>query len=581
MSPSTDFGQLEIYGRTISATGATILAWRLLVPYQASLNLYRLVIKFFIIAILVFPIVFIGQKKLVDDLVDLSSSETRRSAEILSLLKYGIANGFVEIEELAMDELTLLTAEGKMFITLSGLLAYNSSHIRDILERKLDKIAGYAIATQQTGDTDRLYKNYRYARDQVLVQFQDYQKMVDELERKQNSSMEVAIELYENAMNKALLQWLQYQQFLNNNPDLTTISRKQIKAMNSLLMASQEQLNNCPSSGCFYDGIELLEFHLSQLLGFYSPVSDWCIEQSDIQLGRKLSCINDVATIKQQIIDARKMTLAVQAGLSNPYQSKLEYLKSMDLRASVFASLKSVDIVARPGWNFTQHELLLSDIAEQLNEQYLQLYYLTVEHAFNVKIEPRTELNEFNQIDQMQGFYLQALGEKANDSVKIDLNQQQFEERYVASVYFAKFNTLINKLRAGEEWYGADAPYEESGKSSLRNLVVPAVAISFSLIFGLLNMMNLLLNFVFLLFNEKLWLRWLGILILTGVILMLPQRQDYKIYSQSAYQELLSETRKNYGYWADALDWVAKTEPMVYPLGNVLRYNLLDGFNFD
>ncbi|MBL6999920.1 MAG: hypothetical protein ISR73_08695, partial [Gammaproteobacteria bacterium] len=44
---------------------------------------------------------------------------------------------------------------------------------------------------------------------------------------------------------------------------------------------------------------------------------------------------------------------------------------------------------------------------------------------------------------------------------------------------------------------------------------------------------------------------------------------------------LLSETEKNYGLWAQALDWVAKTEPLIYPLGNILRYNLLDGFSFD
>ena len=581
MSPDMDFSQLEIYGRTISATGATILAWRLLVSYQATLNLFRLVIKFFIIAVIVFPLVFIGQKKLVDNLVDSSTSETRRSAEILSLLKYGISNGFLEIEELAMDELTLLTAEGKMFITISGLLVYNSSHLREILEQKLDKIAGYAINTQQNHDTQRLYKNYLYARDQVIVQFEQYQNMVEDLERKQSMAHEQAIELYEAAMNKAMLQWLQFQQLLGSNRGIANVSIRQVSDMQALLLNMQQRFNACSSHECERETLEQLEFRLSQVLGFYSPVDDWCQSGAPMAQDQRLLCEQDLEEIQRRIIQARRLTLALQAGLSEPYATKLDYLRSMDLRASVFADLKTQGIEAKPEWNFAQHDELLADITHQLQQQYLQLYEQAVLETFQSPLPPRTELKEFNLIDQMQVFYQQALGDEVSGPVEINLNQTQFEERYVAIVYFAKFNALLNKLKAGEEWYEADAPYEASGKSSLRNLVVPAVAIAFSLIFGLLNMMNLLLNFVFILIQEKLWLRWLGILLLTGIMILLPQRQEYEIYSQSAYQDLLAETRSNYHYWADVLDWVAKTEPLVYPLGHVLRYNLLDGFNFD
>lgn len=581
LSPSTDFGQLEIYGRTISASGATILAWRLLVPFHASLNLYRLVIKFFVIAVIVFPLVFMGQKKLVDDLVDFSSSETRRSAEILTLLKYGIANGFVEIDELAMDELTLQTAEGKMFINLSGLLAYNSSNMRNILEAKLDKIAGYAIATQQSTDTEQLYKNYLYARDQIVQQFNQYQQLVNELERQKSSSQTEAIALYEQSMNTALLPWIDYQQALEDSQGLYSIPFKQLVSIQNLLEKTQQQLNLCPSSRCFNEAVERLEFRLSQLLGFYTPVSDWCQQHSDIQRGRVLLCINDAAKIEKKIIQARKMTLAVHAGLSHPYEDKLDYLKSMDMRSSVFTNLKQEGIVADPDWSFSQYEKLLVDIMKQLNQRYLQQYSQAVITQFGADFKPRTEISEFNQIDMMQSYYQKALNGQAGDPVMINLTRQEFEDRYVAPLYFAKFSALLNKLRAGEEWYQSDAPYEQSGKSSLRNLLVPPVAIAFSLIFGLLNMLNLFLNFVFLLVKEKLWLRWLGIIMLSIMILKMPVEQDYQIYSQAAYQDLISETENNYGHWADVMDWVAKTEPLVYPLGNILRYNLLDGFNFD
>jgi hypothetical protein len=581
MSPDTDFGQLEIYGRTISAIGATILAWRLLVPFATTLNLIRLVVKFFIIALVVFPLVFMGQKKLVNDLVDLSSSETRRTAEILTLLKYGIANGFVEIEQLSMDDLTLLTAEGKMFITLSGLLAYNSDQVRDILEQKVDKIAGYAIATQQQADGKRLFAHYRYAREQVLQQFQRYQQWVNQLEGKQNSAGDKAIELYENAMNQALLPWLDYLQLIKGNKDIQTFDRDQLRQLSRLLWSDQREMNSCRSTNCFNQQWQQLELRLSQKLGFYSSLEQWCERSRGIRSGLRVHCVDDVEAIQQKIVELRKHTLALQAGLSRSYASKLEYLKSPDFRSGVMAYLRDSSLFTREDWDFKRYRDLLQDIQDQLKQRYLEEYQQVVIENFNAALEPRTGLERFNLLPAMQDYYVKALGLSVEEAVSIDLDRQQFDQRYLASIYFVRFNSLLNKLRAGAEWYADEAPYETSGKNSLRNLVVPAVAIAFSLVFALLNMINLLLNFVFLVFEEKLWLRWLGFLLLSGLIVVLPQYQEYRIYNQTAYLDLLAETGHDYGYWADALNWVAKTEPLVYPMGNILRYNLLHGFEFD
>ncbi len=578
-SPATDFAQLEIYGRTISASGATLFAWRLFVPGWSSGSLFRLILKFFLITVIVFPLVFIGQKNLVDSLVDQSSSETRRTAEILNLLKFGVANGFVEIEELAVDDLMLQTAEGKMFITLSGVLAYNSHNIRDVLERELDKIAGYAIATQQAEHSNQLYKSYLYVSKQIINRYHEYQDLVDVLERGQSASYGEAITLYQDAMNKALLQWLDYQQLRQQSTGIEEISSSQVASIQYLLMTAQQRINSCNSDVCFDDSVQQLELRLAQRLGFYSTVTDWC--QQFENEGSKLSCLKDSHQIETKILDLRRLTLAVNAGLTKAYNSKLEFLKSIDLRSSVFSLLKQHGIQTDASWAFDQYQIMLQSISDQLNQKYFKQYEDMVFRKFSVNLKPRSELTEFSQIAQMQNYFAQAFGELYHQPVQLNLTSAEFDSRHVAPIYFARFNSLLNKLKADVKWYEADAPYEESGKSSLRNLVVPAVAIAFSLIFGLLNLMNLILNLVFLLIQEKIWLRWAGFSLLGVFILMMPVRHHYQIYSQPAYLDLLSETESNYGLWVNALDWVAKTEPVVYPIGNILRYNLLDGFSFD
>jgi len=557
-SPTTDFGQLEIYGRTISAAGATLFAWRLLVPCWASISLLRLTLKLFLICIIVFPLVFIGQKTLIDNLVNQSSNETRRSAEILSLLKFGVANGFVEIDELAVDEVILQTPEGKMFITLSGVLAYNSSHMKDVLERKLDKIAGYAIATQQSENSHQLYKNYLYVSEEVLQHYKNYQQLVVDLERRQSGSYTEAISLYQGAMNNALIRWLDYQYSLQQSNGIENISAKQVASLQYLLMTGQQRVNSCSiDDNCYIDGLQQLQVRLARQLGFYSPVSDWCEEYENE--GRKLLCLRENTAIHDKVFYLRQLTLAVNAGLTQVYDSKFEFLKSMDMRSSVFSALKQQGLQVKATWTFDQHESMLKDISQQLNNNYLEEYNRAVSSHFSTQLKPRSGLSEFAGIEQMQNYFAQALGELYRQPVMLNLTLQEFEDQHVAPIYFARFTALLNKLKADEKWYDSEAPYEKSGKSSVRNLVIPAVAIAFSLIFGLLNFINLLLNLLFLLIKEQLWLRWAGFSLLVISVLMMPVRHDYQIYDQPAYLDLLSETELNYGLWANALDWVAKT----------------------
>ena len=434
LSQNTDFGQLEVYGRTLSASGATLLAWRLLVPYHATLNLFKLVIKFFVIGVIVFPLVFIGQKKLVDTMVDQSSNETRRSAEILTLLKYGIANGFVEIDELAMDELTLLTAEGKMFISVSGLLVYNSKNMRDILERELNKIAGYAIASQQSSESFQLYKSYLYVRERILQHYSDYQQQVNHLESQQSAAYQEAIAMYEKAMNDSMLKWLEYQSLWQQNQDYQQVEASLVSALQYLLLVGQERFNNCDNSECYDEAQKMLQMRLSQNLGFFVPVSQWCSEYLTPQSSKIISCLKDKGDIAQQALQSRKQMLAERAGLAQVYPHKLDYLKSRELRSNVFVELKQQGVKIDDQWMFSEHQSMLDQITSQLNDRYLAQYQQDMVDRYGVYLEPRVSLTAFTQIPMMQNYFAQAFGELYRDPVTLDHNRQTFEQKYIKPI---------------------------------------------------------------------------------------------------------------------------------------------------
>ena len=131
----------------------------------------------------------------------------RRSAEILSVLKYGIAHGFVEIDDLSIGELTLKTAEGKMFVVLAGLLIYSSEDEFKKIDQQLSVIAQYATTTQQNRDTQTIYRNYQYASLKIIEQYRQYATVVSRYDQEQNNAYLKSVSLYEKAIEEAMGRW--------------------------------------------------------------------------------------------------------------------------------------------------------------------------------------------------------------------------------------------------------------------------------------------------------------------------------------------------------------------------------------
>lgn len=582
MSPTTDFGELEIYGRTISAVGATILAWRLFVPFDDQLKLSRMAIRFMVITLICFPLVFMGQKKLIDTLVDESSNETRRTAQILSLLKFGIANGFVELDELSTNELTMQTAEGKMFVTLSGLLVYSSDAIKRTLENRLNKIAKFATDTQKNRDSEQAYQNYLYARSLILKDYRRYLKLQTEFGETSQNSYDQSIDLYEKAMNSALKNWQNLQIVQQKSEDQKPVSGQSIQ-LKSLLLQMENQLKFCRNDDCIIEQKNQHLIKINQLLEVASKFEYWCQKKpANSAHNLQISCPNKLQLVESKILHLRNRELARQAGFDQNYQTQAEYLQSEEFRQSVFNSLQQAKITVNPEWKFTEFVQIIENINRQLRDKTNRQYEIAVKKQFNKVLPLRMSVEEFSKNRKFQNILRQALGPIYRPSMPVELNKTDFTEKYMQPLYFLKYDSLINKLQAKDDWYAEGAPYENSGKSGLRNLVVPPVAIAFSLIFGLLNLINLILNLLFYLIEEKRLYRWAGFLLLMILVIIMPLQQHHQIANQQAYISLLQHTEDRFGFAVSGfLNWISKTEPMVYPLGNVLRYNLLEGFSFD
>lgn len=575
MELQTDFSQLELYGRSISAAGATLLFWRLLVPFRSHLNITKTLLKYLLITIIVFPIVFMAQKKLIDYLVDSSSSEMRRSAEILSVLKYGIAHGFIEIDELSIDEAVLETAEGKMFVVLAGLLIYTSEEELQKLDSKLDVIAEYAATTQKINETQSNYRNYQYASEKIIKKYREYAQIVIEYDNHLSTTRQKSIDIYQQAIRFGLNRWGAYS-IKKNNIERQFLEKK--NSLTQLIKQLEDDLSICDNTVCIEEKSKPSIAQINLLLGVNSNWNHWCQE---VTKNKPFLCnnSNDMVSFKLQKIT--ESFFIDKFGFDRLYSNKMDYLQSKEFYELFMQSLERHNVPLISQLPLTQHRLIIDDINSHISRYYRQKYEEKVTQLMGEVVRPRLTVGQFSLLPSMQLIYQKALGEIYIEALPITLTRQQFLEGVVQPIYNRQQQELSNKLSSDISWFKQGAPYEESGKNSLRNLVIPPVAIAMSLIFGILNLISLLLNIVFLLVKETTIKRWFAFSILIGAFAITPRFNQYVLTDQQAFEHLINNTQEEYQAAVMVGQWVIQIEPIVYYFGNIIRVNVLDDFEFD
>lgn len=124
----------------------------------------------------------------------------------------------------------------------------------------------------------------------------------------------------------------------------------------------------------------------------------------------------------------------------------------------------------------------------------------------------------------------------------------------------------LKELSAPARAFANGGTLEGAGKQALRAMLVPPIALSLSLFFGLLNFMALLLTpFA----HSRLARTAMGALCL-GALALTPLLLDNRITTAKAYRNLHDVMESNHQGAAQTLDWLVRVQPVMYPVGHAL-----------
>lgn len=202
----TDIQDIENIGRFLSASGFTLLCWKLIYSNEINKKWNSSIIIGAIITLAVFFSFYKIQDKYIDHLARSFTNETKQNIYDIYLLKKGLLTGSVSLQNIPYNTTLADTAESKTFITgLPLFLAHNDkmlSYIRDNREKLTSHI--YAndlrenthiyspIYEKVYGITDQFYVKYLATTKSMISGMQSasttgensYSKMHKQLQKK-------------------------------------------------------------------------------------------------------------------------------------------------------------------------------------------------------------------------------------------------------------------------------------------------------------------------------------------------------------------------------------------------------------
>ncbi|CAM3749085.1 hypothetical protein [Parendozoicomonas haliclonae] len=172
-----DLHVAELFGRTISGIGVSLLLADLIIKGRLATRFCRSLMVLLMILVVAWPTVFFGQKWLVDYLIiNPSTSEQRQQAFFAQMLRRALVEKSVVVEGIQYQPDAVHSAEEKTFLSVIGGLVYADNHLITELERRKVEIVSKFVRDQAMNNFTDHYQTYDQFRKQLRGQYLNYRK---------------------------------------------------------------------------------------------------------------------------------------------------------------------------------------------------------------------------------------------------------------------------------------------------------------------------------------------------------------------------------------------------------------------
>jgi len=547
---------LELLGRTLSGVAATFIVWRWIIR-SASVRFVKpaLAASF----VLVFGVVFFGQKALVNWISDRAGAEERYIATLMRFMPVALNAGMVEGFEFAANS---DTPDAKAFRAIAGAALFLSPRTYHDIERQADRfVYNHALAGLAGHKSDREWDAYRRYRDQFIQAYgaadakngrPSYATASQSLQQATGSPAELAEEAWRE-LNKQIASEIQRAQ--------------DAKSEGSHAMAIPDLYNGLVSYFNSRTGVlarrAQTKYNEAMLRSFGRPIepTTWC---EDV----------DHCPGSYEFVESKARSLAGQGGLDAAEDVSLD-----SPRVSAFAreKLRAKGIPMPENWKATDHEGFLRAAIPALQDRAkTQFTSAVMSQLGSDAVPPGLAFEDYQRNpavqSRMRRDFARAFPGIPLGKIMLSVlwTRQQFDNWLLGGTS----EELKSRLIGPVDRYGNSGRLEVVGRESIRAILVPVVSICLSLAFTLVNIVGVVTLAIGQI--RPAWDRiatrtfWVSSLLLIPIVpflmpLGVAQSQGYIALAEHIDEGSL-ETRS----FAVPIKWVLRTEPLMLSVGDAV-----------
>lgn len=546
---------LELLGRSLSSMAGTFIAWRFVIRRVSHQWVSAALFASFMV---VFPIVFFGQKAVVNSIADRATDEQRYVATLMRFLPVAIRAGKVRTFEFAADErdpaATTFRALG------SSALFFSPTAYRDI-ESQIGTFAyNEAIHRTFSGGTDRSWKAYTGYRDQLIALYGangpgkpegTYLQASTALEEAKQTPEVVAERLWHEVNREVAQAW----QTARDTPRGREADARLPELYNGLLQYFHLKSSAFRRSAVSrYDRQMIGTFHRSV------PDTTWC--EDDTHCPGSYEFVESKA---KELAGVDSQTATGQFDLDSPQMARIARER-----------LRSRGIVLADSWRLSDKDAFMAVAIPAVRSESQAQYEKLMRRAFgNASIAPGLSFDAFERQAAVQS----SLRNRLERSLSIPLppgpvsvmwTRAEFERRIVRSASDSLQRAMVGPVAS----YADGGEREGVGRQSVRLILIPVISIALSLYFSLTNVVSVLtmlpaqiaasLN------------RAMGMIFVVASLVVIPllpflapmglaNTDGYRMWSEHTRAATLEERLPIL-----PVKWVFRLEPVVLPRGQQL-----------
>lgn len=506
------------------------------------------------------------QPRIVETYVEATTGEERRQALNMNLFKYAAASGAVVFGETVVGD----TAEDKVLLALMGMLAKNNEGVHQTLTSSRDSILNRVVLQSAQDRGKSSWDDYVQVRKGLADQYQSYLKQVDQY----HDAMAKAGGKSGQALRQIREQTSQgYRKYQNDAQTLTNQAGSRQSQTLVELTDHNKSISRCKNDNCIIRANGKYEREMVKIYGFVPPRDDFistrlATPSDGVERNGSSVSINLFKVLANTVTDRTIREISsdsVQAGYRK-HEDRLfrqvvgyprdltekQYMRQPAVCSQASAKAKGQGINVPSNWCPDDEQAVMAAVDGKARRRIEDEWAKGSMRRFGEVVTTNLSEDRFRNLKAVRRVASERLAGAKCVGGNAFMSAAQFKAKCIQPKLDEHHRELKKRFVASASELALGGSSAEQGKQAVRALVVPPVAIVFSLFFSLMAVLK---------FLGPVPLKVAGMaLIIFGPIAIKEGHGEIA--------KFLGGTHADFGA---VLTWALKLEPMVYKFGSIFK----------